>query len=558
MNNFPNWLESIPFPMVITNQQDEIENYNSLFFKLFDEVAIGVNIKEFFHQWEALGDPLISAKKGDQSYLLQCNNVESQTQTSVLYIVSKDTSFQHLQEKISKLELENKELEAVFENSTEGIYITDCDGVTLKVNGTVERGLSQKKESLIGKNMKELLQEGIVNETMTFKVLAQGKMIHSAPTNQFNTLIKTAVPIFNKTGEIKKVVTYIRNLSELNHLHQELKKALEMNERYKEELEKLKNNTWWDPNVIVESKLLINVYEMANRIANFDATVLVLGETGVGKDVLARHIYQASHRGAKGEFIKINCGAIPQDLLESELFGYEAGSFTGADRRGKPGLFELADQGVLFLDEVGELPFALQVKLLRVLQDKQILRIGGTRPKSIDVRLIAATNRDLKEMVKKGEFREDLYYRLNVLPISIPPLRERKEDILPLVKSILKKVNEKYAISKEFDTSLENFFYSYKWPGNVRELSNLVERLIMTVPHKFITAADLPEEYKVRKVATSEITLKEAMENVELEILSQAVQKFKNTYEMAEKLGTSQATIVRRLKKYNLSSPTII
>lgn len=554
MNSFTNSLESILFPMVITNQQDEIENYNSLFLKLFDEVAIGTNIKEFFHQWEELGNLLISAKKGDQSFILQySNDGEYQTQRSVQYIISNNSSFQDLQEKINKLELENKELESVFENSTEGIYITDCDGVTLKVNATVERSLCQTKESLIGKNMKHLLQEGIVNETMTFEVLAQGKTIHSAPTNQFNTLIKTAVPIFNKSGEIKKVVTYIRNLSELNHLHQELKKALEMNERYKEELEKLKNR--WDPNVIVESKLLIDVYEMANRIANFDATVLVLGETGVGKDVLARHIYQASHRGEKGEFIKINCGAIPQDLLESELFGYEAGSFTGADRRGKPGLFELADQGVLFLDEVGELPLALQVKLLRVLQDKQIQRIGGTRPKNVDVRLIAATNRNLKEMVEKGEFREDLYYRLNVLPISIPPLRDRKEDILPLVKSILKKANEKYAISKEFDTSLKNFFYSYKWPGNVRELSNLVERLIMTVPHDFITAGDLPEEYNDRKLPTNEITLREAMENVEREILSEAVQKFKNTYEMAERLGTSQATIIRRLKKYNMLSP---
>ncbi|GHH99932.1 sigma-54 interaction domain-containing protein [Neobacillus kokaensis] len=554
MEDFPNWLESIPFPMIITNQQDEIENYNSLLFKLFGEVSIGANLKELFHQWEARGDLFISAKKGDQAYLLQYNNVEYQTQTSVLYIVSKDTYFQ---EKINKLEIENKELEAVFENSTEGIYITDCDGVTLKVNATVERGLCQKKESLIGKNMKQLLLEGIVKETITSKVLAQGKTIHSTPTNQFNTLIKTAVPILNELGEIKKVVTYIRNLSELNHLYQELKKALEMNKRYKDELEKLKSNTWWDPNVIVESKLLIDVYEMANRIANFDATVLVLGETGVGKDVLARHIYQASHRGTKGEFIKINCGAIPKDLLESELFGYEAGSFTGADRRGKPGLFELADQGVLFLDEVGELPLVLQVKLLRVLQDKQVQRIGGTRPKSIDVRLIAATNRNLKEMVEKGEFREDLYYRLNVLPISIPPLRERREDILPLVKSILNKVNEKYGITKEFDTSLENFFYSYKWPGNVRELSNLVERLIMTVPHKFITAADLPEEYMEQKAVTNEITLKEAIEKVEREILSQAVQKFKNTYEMAERLGTSQATIVRRLKKYDLSSSAL-
>ncbi|MBU8878014.1 sigma 54-interacting transcriptional regulator [Bacillus sp. FJAT-29790] len=557
MDKSPDWLESIPFPMILTNQESVIKSYNSLFFKLFDNIVVGGNIQELFSEWKVLGNLLVLAKLEDQSYLLQHNYVECKTETSVLYIVSDGNSIQHSQGMIRKLEHENRELDAVFENSSDGIYITDSDGLTLKINAAVERALGHPKETFIGKNIKQLLQDGVVNEALSFKVLAQGKTIHSVPTNHFNTHLKTAVPIFNEAGEIKKVVTYIRDLSELNHLYQELNKVLEINEMYKEELEKLKNKTWWDPDIVVESKQMIDIYEMGDRIANYDATVLILGETGVGKDIFARHIYHASQRRLKGDFIKINCGSIPPDLLESELFGYEAGSFTGASRSGKPGLFELADKGGLFLDEVGELSLALQVKLLRALQDKQIQRIGGTKPKSIDVRLIAATNRNLKEMVEKGEFREDLYYRLNVLPISIPPLRERREDILPLVQSFLQKVTEKYGISKEFDRNLKNFFYHYNWPGNVRELSNLVERLVITVPNNFITASDLPEEYKDKKEVPAayikEMTLKEAAEDAEREILSVAVQKFKNTYELAEGLGTSQATIVRKLKKYNLT-----
>lgn len=559
MAKFPDWLESIPFPMIITNQEAIIKSYNALFFKHFNPVVVGGNIQELFREWEVQGNHLILAKQENQSYLLQYKNIEHETESLVLYIVFDGTSIQHLQDRLSELEYENQELDAVFENSTDGIYITDSDGLTLKINAAIEKAIGHPKETFIGKNIKQLLQDGVVNEAMTFKVLAKGETVHSVPTNHFNTHLKTAVPIFNEAGKIKKVVTYIRDLSESNHLYQELKKALEMNKQYKEELDKLKNKTWWDPDIVVESKQMIDIYEMGERIANYDATVLILGETGVGKDVLARHIYQASQRGEKGDFIKINCGSIPPDLLESELFGYEPGSFTGASRSGKPGMFELADKGSLFLDEVGELPLALQVKLLRALQDKQIQRIGGTKPKNIDVRLIAATNRNLKEMVEKGEFREDLYYRLNVLPISIPPLRERREDILPLVQSFLQKVTEKYSISKGFDQNLKNFFYHYDWPGNVRELSNLVERLVLTVPNDFITATDLPEEYQNKKEVPAayikEMTLKEAAEVAEREILSVAVQKFKNTYELAEGLGTSQATIVRKLKKYNLTIP---
>ncbi|UFJ43028.1 sigma 54-interacting transcriptional regulator [Brevibacillus humidisoli] len=365
----------------------------------------------------------------------------------------------------------------------------------------------------------------------------------------------TGTPVFNEVGEIEKVVTNIRDLTELNELHDQLNKALQLNDQYRKELEKLKKKARRDPDVILQSKQMLEIYEMADRIADVDATILILGETGVGKDVLVRHIYRASSRFETGELIKVNCGAIPHDLLESELFGFEPGAFTGASRSGKPGLFELAHKGALFLDEVGELPLSLQVKLLRVLQEKQIQRVGGIKPKQVDVRLIAATNRNLKEMVEKGTFREDLYYRLHVIPISIPPLRERREDILPLVQYFFKHFQEKYRITKECHREVKDFFYHYQWLGNVRELSNLVERLILTVPAKTITLKDLPCEYRETENRKREVkSLQDAIARAEYEMLANAVKRFNSTYKIAEELGTSQATIVRKLKKYRLQT----
>jgi TyrR family helix-turn-helix protein len=301
-------------------------------------------------------------------------------------------------------------------------------------------------------------------------------------------------------------------------------------------LERLKTQSRQDPDVIIASQAMKDIFEMAERIASVDATVLLLGETGVGKDVLARHIYLTGDRYDRGDFIKINCGAIPSELLESELFGYEGGAFTGASKSGKAGMFELANQGILFLDEIGEMPLSLQVKLLRV----------------------------LKEMVKQGKFREDLFYRLHVVPIHIPPLRERRDDILPFVQSFLNQANYKYHIAKDFDRELREFFFYYDWPGNVREVSNLVERLVLTVPTKRVTYDDLPHEYRGGSATTKQTssapdvppprfeTLKEATERAEREVLARAVKTYTSTYQIARALETSQATIVRKLRRYGL------
>lgn len=327
--------------------------------------------------------------------------------------------------------------------------------------------------------MEELVEKGVFSESVTFKVFeerAPVSVMHEIKTGQ--TVLSTGHPVFNEEGEIVRVVTTARDVKELNHVKEELNKAKKLSEKYYSELEKLRKQQAKMEDIVVKSGEMKNVMDLAIQMGRVDSTVLITGESGVGKEVVAKAIHQSSER-TSGSLIKVNCGAIPDNLLEAELFGYAEGSFTGAKKGGKPGMFELADGGSLFLDEIAELPLNLQVKLLRVLQEEEIIRVGGTKPIKIDVRIIAATNRDLAKMLKEGEFREDLFYRLNVVPIEIPPLRERKEDISQLIFKFLDDFNKKYNKNKKIDLDTINFLESYDWPGNVRELKNLIERFVV-------------------------------------------------------------------------------
>jgi transcriptional regulator with PAS, ATPase and Fis domain len=284
--------------------------------------------------------------------------------------------------------------------------------------------------------------------------------------------------------------------------------------------------------------------------------VLILGESGVGKEMVANLIHETSDR-KNSPFIKVNCGAIPENLLESELFGYEGGAFTGAKKEGKMGLFELANKGTLFLDEIAEMPLALQVKLLRVLQEREVMRVGGVKPVAVNVRIIAATNRNLHEDVQKGNFREDLYYRLNVIPLSILPLRERREDILPLASYFIEQFNQKYLTKKTLSAETAEAFELYNWPGNVRELQNIVERLIVMSDGDEIQHLHLPEEItnlssNRDKVQVLDILpLKECMEMAEKQLLRLAKQKYSSTVKIADALQVNQSTISRKLQKLN-------
>ncbi|MGG4268445.1 sigma-54 interaction domain-containing protein [Peribacillus simplex] len=549
-----NLLKEWTFPALVVDSANRIKDWGTYFNQSLRQNDNNI-LTEQFDEWQFLDNKrLAAARLHDKRYLFLL--MKQMDTDNILYIGSETEFLDDLLIDAHKKDKLNRALNAIIENSYDGIYITDQNGVTLYTNSAIERITGIPKEYYIGKSVDQLIKRGILNASVTHKVVKLKRTVSVVQDNYAGkeTLI-TGSPVFNAEGEIEQVVTNIRDLSDLNELMHELTKVNELNNQYKQEIEKLRKITSKDGVVFVSDKMKM-IYEIAERISDIDATVLILGETGVGKDVLARNIYNRSIRSKKGDFIKINCGAIPADLLESELFGYEGGAFTGANQKGKPGMFELAESGILFLDEVGELPLQLQVKLLRALQEREIQRIGGTKPKKIDVRIIAATNRNLSEMVKSGDFREDLFYRLNVIPITIPPLRERREDILALIDLFLTKANEQYKFSKEIDSRLKEYFYQHDWPGNVRELINIVERLVVMTDNQILSINDLPEEYQPENRnqpnRNSSLTLKEAVERAEKEILTKAAQTYQTTYEIAEALDSSQATIVRKLKKYRL------
>lgn len=549
-----NLLKEWTFPALVVDSANRIKDWGNYFNQLLSQDGNNT-LTEQFDEWQFLDNKrLAAARLHDKRYLFLL--IKQMDADNILYIGRETEFLDDLLIDAHETDKLNRALDAIIENSYDGIYITDQDGITLYTNSAIERITGIPKEYYIGKSVDQLIKRGILNASVTHKVVKLRRTVSVVQDNFAGkeTLI-TGSPVFNAEGEIEQVVTNIRDLSDLNELMHELTKANELNNQYKQEIEKLRKITSKDGVVFVSDKMKM-IYEIAERISDIDATVLILGETGVGKDVLARNIYNRSIRSKKGDFIKINCGAIPADLLESELFGYEGGAFTGANQKGKPGMFELAESGILFLDEVGELPLQLQVKLLRALQEREIQRIGGTKPKKIDVRIIAATNRNLSEMVKSGDFREDLFYRLNVIPITIPPLRERREDILALTDLFLTKANEQYKFSKEIDSRLKEYFYQHDWPGNVRELINIVERLVVLTDGRILSINDLPEEYQPENRNQTNLkatlTLKEAVERAEKEILTKAAQTYQTTYEIAEALESSQATIVRKLKKYRL------
>ncbi|MFZ5946101.1 MAG: sigma-54 interaction domain-containing protein [Bacillota bacterium] len=447
------------------------------------------------------------------------------------------------------------QLEAILDACSEGIYIADNNGIGLSVNKSYERITGISSENLLGKNMADVVAQGIVSDSVTLKVIAKKETITiTQKINGEKEVLVTGRPLFDSNGNIKLVVTTVRDMTELNNLHNQIKIMNEKNEQFFNELLLLRKYQLDSEEFTFTSKAMSNVIDIVCNVSQFDTTCLLLGESGVGKDVIARLIHSKSPRNNM-PFIKINCGAIPSNLLEAELFGYNSGAFTGARKEGKSGMFELAHTGTLFLDEIGELPLDLQVKLLQAVQDKAVYRLGGTKPIKVDVRIITATNRNLEQMVKTGEFRSDLYYRLNIIPIEIPPLRERTEDIIPIAESVLKHLNEKYGKTKQLTPEVINCFINYSWPGNIRELKNIIERLYVVDSNELISLTYLPKKYwKNSKpiLNNSKTKLQEAIQELEIHLLKEAMSKYNSLTKVAEELGINKSTVSRKLQLYNL------
>lgn len=451
-----------------------------------------------------------------------------------------------------------RELEAIFESSFDGLYITDGQANTIRVNSAYEKITGLSKKDLIGRNMHSLVQEKIFDYSVTLEVLKKKESITIIQKVKGDKqLIVTGTPVFDDNKEVMLVVTNVRDITKLNRLQTELEESRRLNSSFYQSLQEHDGIEHALEKMVIKSRAMVQIVKKAIKVARAETSILLLGESGVGKSMLANIIHKMSPR-KEGPFIKINCGTIPDSLMESELFGYEKGAFTGALHTGKAGLIEIAHKGTVFLDEVGELKPDMQVKLLEVIEEKTFKKVGAQHSTHIDVEIVAATNRDLKEMIRSGQFREDLYYRLNIVPISIPPLRERKEDIIPLTINVLEKFNKQRKLKKRFLPETLDRLAGYDFPGNVRELINVVERMFILSDEDLIRVRDLPASIRENQEALSfpKGSLKTIMADVEAQVITDTLTRCGTLAQTARELDLHTTTLWRKMAKHGISTNT--
>ncbi|WP_439875462.1 sigma 54-interacting transcriptional regulator [Bacillus mycoides] len=451
----------------------------------------------------------------------------------------------------------NKDLHAILSSIYDEILVVNHKGELIRYSETVINDFwGSNLKDLLGKNLLELEKKGLFSPSVTRLVLEKQKKVSVVQeTKSGRKILAVGNPVFNENGELHRIIIASRDITEATRLKTELHEIKKISEQYKKELDDFKNKDRFLKKLIYCSPKMEQIINQAKKIADFSSNVLISGESGVGKEVIAQAIHQLGNRSSK-PFLKLNCGAIPETLLESELFGYTKGAFTGADKNGKEGYFKRADQGVLFLDEIGEMPLHLQVKLLRVLQEQEVIPIGSTTPTKINVQIIAATNKSLEKMVESGTFREDLFYRLNVIPLRVPSLRERMEDVPVLAFHFLQQLNEKYNKNYHLTPDALNLLEFYSWPGNVRELQNMIERLVVSADDPVIEAEFVSKFLtpgydfnKSKPVITRVLPLQEALHSVEEQLILLAMKQYKTTTKAAKVLGISQSSVSRKYQK---------
>jgi PAS domain S-box-containing protein len=471
-----------------------------------------------------------------------------------------ESSAQHL----DRFRNVNLQLETIFSFSNYGIWILDGEGVVLKVNPVATELIGLKEQDVLGKKISDLAEKGIINEALTPTILATRKAVvkplYVIKSQKY--VMASGTPIFDDQGNIIFVVVIEHDMTIVKHLKEQLEETRAVAKTVENELSEIHLLELDTEDIVAHAPEMKQVMKILLKLAKLDVSnILLTGESGSGKGLLAKFIHRYGLR-KQSPFISINCAALPEMLLEAELFGYEKGAFTGAADSGKAGLFELAHEGTIFLDEIGDLPFSVQAKLLKCLDEKEIRRVGGTRAIPIDCTVIAATNQNLEELVQQKKFRRDLYFRLNAFPVSIPPLRDRPEDILELAKYFLGKYNNEYLQKKKFSQKALEWIEDYEFPGNVRELKNIIKNAVV------ISETEILENIKPRSgfhklslqrdkmatVASSATTagLNEAIFEVERQKLKEAVARSKTTREAARYLGISQSTLTRKLTKHGL------
>ena len=480
--------------------------------------------------------------------------IENKDEKSVWVRLSGEEGLNRYEEGISKaLELNRSMRKTLMEYDQSSLMISDGNGIVVFAGQETVDNCGHDKSWYIGRSIYDLEKQGVFYPSVTRMVLETGKeqVVIQKTALADKHLVAIGVPVFDENGQIEQVLSITKDYTaqvNLSSIIAKMEFGMNITESKGDALDE----------IITCNEKMIDIKNLIRLVAPTNSTVLILGETGTGKEVLAKAIHKMSKRSEK-PFVVVSCGSLSPNIVESELFGYEAGSFTGANREGKKGLLESASGGTVFMDEIGELPLDQQVKLLHVLQEKSIVRVGGTEQIPLDIRVIAATNRDLREQIEKGNFREDLFYRLNVVSINIPSLSRRREDIPLFIKHFTKKFNEYHSTNKVISKNVMNLLSRHEWPGNVRELENLVERLIVTSPSNYIDAEDLPWEIpgitadELNTVTVKEIApLAEVIESAERQLLEMARYEYGTTSAMAEILEVNQSTVSRKMKTYGI------
>ncbi|MEG2286064.1 MAG: sigma 54-interacting transcriptional regulator [Eubacterium sp.] len=438
----------------------------------------------------------------------------------------------------------------VLENCYNEIYVTDKEGMIIYVNPNSFKNYGLKSEDLIGKNNYDVWEEKW-NPPIVQRCVQERRTIFAEQTylvtgKEITTIV---TPVFDENGAVKFIVCIVQEVVDDYDISY---KNLNQDGQQDEKIHKEKKKHEFGNEIIGYNSEFCEILLQMQRVAKSDVPVMILGESGTGKSLLAEYVHENSNRKEK-PFVMINCAAIPENLLESELFGYKPYAFTGANPKGKVGLIQMADGGTLFLDEVGDLAPSLQAKLLDVLENKRFIPVGGHEMHSVDIRIITATNQNLKVLLEEKKFREDLYWRINISTIVMPALRERRDDILPLLMHFLKKNNLKYKKKKEFSSEVIGILLEYAWPGNIRQLKNLVELLCIMANQSVISVDDLPDFIlqKGKKTKRESLNAFDTMiDQVKKSIVNDYYKRYPTSRKLAEKLGLSQTKASRLIKQY--------